>query len=100
MCTEKACTPAHKARFMHACMHASTLAHLHVHAQNTCTFAHISTMHACTLAHMHAGVHTQNTGTYVHKAPCRYAHPCAHSHTDPGRALSIFQPQESCRVEG
>lgn len=103
VCTEKACTRAHKAPCMHACTRTGSFACAHT---EQCTFAHISTtmhacMHACTPAHMYAGVHTQNTGSCVHKAPCKFAHPCAHTHTQVLVGLCLYSnPRRPAELRG
>lgn len=88
---------------VHACMHAHWPICMCTHrTMHICTHKHHhACMHACTPAHMYAGVHTQNTGSCVHKAPCKFAHPCAHTHTQVLVGLCLYSnPRRPAELRG
>lgn len=71
---------------VHGCMHAHTLAHLPVHTQDTCTFAHKH--HAC----MHTSPHACRCAHTEHRHTCTQGtlQVCVHTHTQVLVGLCLY----------
>lgn len=101
VCTEKACTRAHKAPCMHACTRTGPFACAHT---EQCTFAHISTtMHACMHAHqptcMQVCTHRTQARVYTRHPASLHTH--VHTHTQVLVGLCLYSnPRRPAELRG